>query len=62
MSYADRIGVPYAVLLGEDELAKGLLSLKNMETGEQLLLTAEEAAGIISEAVQKKNSAAPIRG
>ncbi|MBQ4017273.1 MAG: histidine--tRNA ligase [Oscillospiraceae bacterium] len=62
MSYADRIGVPFAVLLGEDELAKGLLSLKNMETGEQLLLTAEEAAGIISEAVQKKNSAAPIRG
>ena len=62
MSYADRIGVPFAVLLGEDELAKGLLSLKNMDTGEQLLISTEEAAGIISETVQKKHSAAPIRG
>ena len=62
MSYADRIGVPFAVLLGEDELEKGLVSLKNMETGEQLLLSVEEAAAKVSETVSVKNSAAPIRG
>ena len=61
MSYADRIGVPFVVLLGEDELAKGLLSLKNMETGEQLLISAEEAAEIVAETVRIRNGAAPIR-
>ena len=62
MSYADRIGVPFAVLLGEDELEKGLVSLKNMESGEQLLLGVEEAAAKVSETVSVKKNAAPIRG
>jgi histidyl-tRNA synthetase len=44
MSYADKLGVAYAVLLGEDELAQGLCSLKDMRTGEQVCVTAEEAA------------------
>ena len=44
MSYADKLGVPFAVLLGEDELAQGKCAVKNMRTGEQLLLTAQEAA------------------
>ena len=44
MSYADKLGVPFAVLLGEDELAQDKCAVKNMRTGEQLLLTAEEAA------------------
>ena len=44
MSYADKLGVPFAVLLGEDEIAQGKCSVKNMATGEQLLLTAQEAA------------------
>ena len=44
MSYADRLGVPYAVLLGEDELAEGKCSVKDMRTGEQVKLTPKEAA------------------
>jgi len=44
ISYADKLGVPFAVLLGEDELAQGKCAVKNMRTGEQLLLTADEAA------------------
>ena len=47
MSYADKIGVPYVVLLGEDEIAQGKCSVKNMRTGEQSTVTAEEAASII---------------
>ncbi len=47
MSYADKLGVPFAVLLSEDELAQGKCAVKNMRTGEQLLLTAEEAAAHI---------------
>ena len=62
MSYADRQKIPYVVLLGEDEIAKGLLSVKNMLTGEQTMLTAEEAGSLIRENVEKRNSTAPIRG
>ncbi len=47
LSYADKLAVPYAVLLGEDEIAQGKVALKNMRTGEQVLVTAAEAARII---------------
>ena len=35
MDYANRRGVPYVCLIGSDEMDSGLLSLKNMGTGEQ---------------------------
>ena len=44
MAYADKLKVPFAVLLGEDEIADGKCSVKNMKTGEQLKLTPAEAA------------------
>ena len=44
MSYADKLGVPYAVLLGEDEINAGKCSVKNMRTGEQITVTPAEAA------------------
>ena len=44
MSYADKIGVPYAVLLGEDEIAQNKCSVKDMRTGEQVVVDAKEAA------------------
>ena len=49
MSYADKLGVPYAVLLGEDEIAQGKCSVKNMRTGEQVTVTPAEAAAYIKE-------------
>jgi histidyl-tRNA synthetase len=47
MSYADKLSFPFAVLLGEDEIAQGKCALKNMQTGEQALLSYEEAANAI---------------
>ncbi len=47
MAYADKLGVPFAVLLGEDEIAEGKCSVKNMRTGEQIKCTAAEAAAHI---------------
>ncbi len=47
MAYADKLGVPFAVLLGEDEIAEGMCSVKNMRTGDQVKLTAEDAAAYI---------------
>jgi len=55
MSYADKIGVPYAIFLGEDELAEGKCSVKDMRTGQQKAMTAEEAAAYILEGVSAKN-------
>ena len=47
MAYANKLGVPYAVLLGEDEIAEGMCSVKNMVTGEQVKLSPAEAAAYI---------------
>ncbi len=35
ISYADKLGIPFVVFIGEDEIASGMYSLKDMETGEQ---------------------------
>ena len=51
MAYADKLGVPFAVLLGEDEIAEGKCSVKNMRTGEQIKCTAAEAAAHIQDAL-----------
>ena len=42
MSYANSKGVPFVALVGENEMAQGKVTLKNMETGEQQLVTPEE--------------------
>ena len=55
MSYADKLGVPYVVLLGEDELAEGKCSVKNMASGEQVKLTAQEAAAHILQGLADNN-------
>ena len=55
MSYADKLGVPYVVLLGEDEIAAGVCSVKNMTTGQQVSLPAEEAAAHILAGLAENN-------
>ena len=55
MSYADKLGVPYAVLLGEDEITAGKCSVKNMRTGEQVTVTPAEAADLILQASATNN-------
>ena len=43
MQYADRLAIPYVVFLGEDEIAAGKCSVKDLSTGEQVTVTQEEA-------------------
>lgn len=43
MSYADTKQIPYVAMVGESELEKGTITLKDMSTGEQCELTIEEA-------------------
>ena len=42
MSYANAKHIPFVVLAGESEMAEGKVTLKNMETGEQTLVTKDE--------------------
>ena len=60
MAYADKIGVPFAVLIGEDEVNEGVVSVKNMVTGEQSKMPARDAAAYIKAAVSERNRAAVI--
>ena len=55
MAYADKLSVPFAVLLGEDEIAEGMCSVKNMATGEQVKLTADDAAAYIKATLSANN-------
>ena len=57
MAYANKLEVPFAVLLGEDEIAEGMCSVKNMRTGEQVKLTPAEAAEHIKKALDAGNCA-----
>ena len=42
MAYANAKQIPFVALAGENEISQGKLTLKNMETGEQQLLTPDE--------------------
>jgi len=61
MSYADKLGIPFVVFLGEDEIAQGKVTVKDMVTGEQEMITAREAAERIAAGVQAGRTAKPIR-
>src|SRR3989344_4700470 len=42
LEYASALGIPYAVIIGENELKQNKVMLKNMDSGEQLLLTVKD--------------------
>ncbi len=44
MNYADKLGVPFVLFLGEDEINAGVVTLKNMKSGEQEKLSPADAA------------------
>ena len=47
MAYANATEVPFVAMVGADEMERGVLSLKNMATGEQVTLTPAEAAAAV---------------
>ncbi|WP_127837144.1 histidine--tRNA ligase [Clostridium prolinivorans] len=42
LSYANKLGIPYVIIIGSDEISSGILTLKDMKSGEQSKLTIEE--------------------
>lgn len=47
MNYANAKGIPFVVLAGENEIETGKFTLKNMTSGEQKLVTADELIAIV---------------
>ncbi len=48
MSYANQKQIPFVAIVGETEMAQGKVTLKNMQTGEQSLLSPEELIEAVS--------------
>ncbi len=44
LNYADKLGIPFAVIVGPDEAKEGVVKLRNMKTGRERLLKPEQAA------------------
>ena len=53
LSYAGKLGVPFAVIIGEDEQSGGLVAVKDMRSGTQETMTGAQAAERIGEAVRR---------
>lgn len=47
MSYANAKNIPFVAIVGENEMNEGKVTLKNMETGEQTLVSADELIAAI---------------
>lgn len=47
LNYANKLGIPYIIIIGSQEIESGRLSLKNMITGEQERYTIEEIISLI---------------
>ena len=45
--YADKLKIPYVIIIGEDEIASGKLTIKNMQTGEQQNLEMQDILTLI---------------
>ena len=61
MSYADKLKIPYVVFLGEDEISKGVVKVKDMTTGDQQELSPEEAVALIRASKEKLAQQKPIQ-
>lgn len=61
LSYASKLGAPFAVLVGEDEIKEGNVMLKDMRTGVQQQLLPGDAANVIMAAISAADSIKVIK-
>ena len=53
IQYADKLAIPYVIFLGEDEIAAGTLSVKDLRAGEQVTVSRENAVNIILDGIAR---------
>ena len=61
IAYADRSGIPFALIIGETEAAAGVAAVKDMATGEQEALTPAAAAEKIDASLRSRREGTLIR-
>jgi histidyl-tRNA synthetase len=61
ITYASRMGIPFAIFLGEDEIKSGNVSVKDLSTGTQETIPASDAAEHIKSAILSRYSGAVIK-
>ena len=61
IGYADKLGIPFVIFLGEDEIAQHVCALKNMATGVQEAVTQEAALETIRAEIARRSAGAILR-
>ena len=61
IGYADKLGIPFVIFLGEDEIAQHVCALKNMATGVQEALTPDAALETIRAEIARRSAGAILR-
>lgn len=51
ISYANKLSIPYAIFLGEDEIRDDKVTVKNMYTGDQVTVSLDEAITVMQESL-----------
>ncbi|MGM9662806.1 MAG: histidine--tRNA ligase [Oscillospiraceae bacterium] len=60
MNYADKLGVPYVLILGDDEIAAGTVGCKDMRSGTQITVSPAEAIAHIQAGLAERQKGAII--
>ena len=61
IGYADKLGIPFALFLGEDEINAGTVTVKNMTTGEQTTAPLAETIPAILDTIKSKTAQTVIK-
>lgn len=61
ISYADKLAIPYVIFLGEDEIRSGRVTVKDMQSGDQITVSPAMAAAGIREKLALTAGISPIR-
>ena len=61
IGYADKLGIPFVIFLGEDEIAQHVCALKNMATGVQEAVTQETALETIRAEIARRSAGTILR-
>ena len=61
LGYADKLSIPYAVLIGEDEINENVVALKDMRSGTQQKLSIKDASELIKRDMEQRSKAPVIK-
>ena len=61
IGYADKLGIPFVIFLGEDEITQNVCALKNMDTGEQEAVTQAAALETIRAEIARRTAGTILR-